>query len=524
MTTTAAHGGQPRSAVSVPLRQRVVVLTVASLAFSVSRAGLADVVNIDGWSSFARFWTTVVRPETSAEFLRLTWDAALQTLAFAVLGSALALLIGAAGALVLSQRMGGSAWRRRCVSVVAALPRAVHEILIGLLLVQVFGFDPIVAVLAIGIPFGAVTAKVFADAIDDADQAAFNSLRASGASRFGAVMYGIGPQVRTELVGYGFYRLECAIRSAAVLGIAGVGGLGFQLDLSFESLRYEEIWTLIAALMLLSGGADAASSSVRLGGRRAPAGRLLVVSVIVLGWASWQVGLDVGSLWSERTRARLPTFANELLPLRLGPGGWGELGSATLDTVGLAVLALMIAVIAGLLGAVAIRRPTFAASRRGRLRRSAARLLLLMFRAVPAPIWAFLFVLILFPGLWPGAVALGVYNAGVLGRLFAEAIESQPVDAERSALLAGANRVERWCYGVLPQAAPRLTSLAVYRGEVIVRETIIIGVVGAGGLGQLVRDHLVARDFGAVTGVVIVLVALAASADALGTALRRSLS
>jgi len=507
----------------VSLRVRVLGLTAVALAFAISRAGLSDVANLDGWSSFSRFWTAVIRPETATEFLRLTWDAALQTLAFAVLGSSLALLLGAGGGLALSRRMGGSAWWRSGMSVVAAVPRAVHEILIALLLVQVFGFDPIVAVLAIGIPFGAVTAKVFADAIDDAEPAAFDSLRASGASRLAAMLYGIGPHVRGELIGYGFYRLECAIRSAAILGIAGVGGLGFQLDLSFESLRYAEIWTLIAALMLLSGGADAVSSSVRLGSRRVAPARLLAGAVLALGWSAWQVGLEVSSLWSERTRNRIPTFVDDLFPPRLGPGGWSELGSATLDTVALAVLALVIAVAIGVAGAVVIRRPTLDQHPGGWLRRSAGRLLLLMFRAVPAPIWAFLFVLILFPGLWPGAVALGVYNAGVLGRLFAEAIESQPLDAERSAVLAGAGAVTRWCYGILPQAAPRLISLSVYRGEVIVRETIVIGVVGAGGLGQLVRDHLVARDFAAVTTVVIVLVALAVAADAVGSMLRRSL-
>ncbi|MFK7917700.1 MAG: PhnE/PtxC family ABC transporter permease [Ilumatobacter sp.] len=501
----------------------------AALAFAISRAGLDDVVNANGWSSFARFWSTVLRPEVSAEFLRLTWDAALTTLAFALLGSILALIIGLIAGLALAERMGGSTWARRVLSVVGAAPRSVHEILIALLLVQVFGFDPIVAVLAIGIPFGAVTAKVFADAIDDADRASFDVLVASGARRLTAVVYGVGPHVRGELVGYSFYRFECAIRSAAVLGIAGVGGLGFQLDLSFESLRYREIWTLIAALMLLSGVADAVSSSVRRSSRRLHLGWITAVGVSSVMWSAWQVGLDVSSLWSPRTRQRLPEFADDLLPPRLGPGGWNELWSATLDTAALAVLSLVVAVVLGLIGAVVIRRPP--SRRPGRpvefvgasARRGLGRVVLLLFRAVPAPVWAFLFVLVLFPGLWPGAVALGVYNAGVLGRLFAEAIESQPSNAEDLVTLAGGRGVVRWAYGVLPQAAPRLTSLSLYRGEVIVRETIVIGVVGAGGLGQLVRDHLVARDFAAVTGVVLVLVALAVAADSCGAALRRTL-
>ena len=427
-----------------------------------------------------------------------------------------------------------SATLRRIGVVIAAGPRAVHEIIFALLFVQVLGFDPVVAVLAIAIPFGAVTAKVFADMLDDADRVGFVALRASGAGRLTALAYGVGPNVKTEFVSYGFYRLECAIRSAAVLGVVGVGGLGFQLDLSFESLRYSEIWTLIGALVVLSGVADAVSSWVR-GGPRVRPGRsvfepisagpmVLVAAGAMVCWAWWQVGLDISSLWSQRTRLRVTSFATDLLPPRLGPGGWSEMAAATVDTVALAVLATVIAVGGGLFGAAMVRRsPIDGAGPVAASRRGVARLLLLLARAVPAPVWAFVVVLVLYPGLWPGAVALGVYNAGVLGRLFAESIESQPLGAERLAALAGAGPVERWTYGVLPAAAPRLVSLSLYRAEVIVRETIVVGVVGAGGLGQLIRDDLVARDFAAVAGIVMVLVVLAVGADSLGRLLRRML-
>ncbi|BAN04450.1 PhnE/PtxC family ABC transporter permease [Ilumatobacter coccineus] len=513
-----------------PRRVRVLVVALVVIVWSASRAGWSTVVNAGGWSSFSRFWTTAVDPELAGEFLRLTWDAALQTLAFAVLGSTVALLFGAFGSLLMSRRVIGSRVAHRVAASCAALPRAVHEILVALLLVQILGFDPLVAVLAIGIPFGAVTAKVYADAIDDADSAGFDALRATGANRVGAVLYGIGPLVRAEFVAYGFYRFECAIRSAAVLGIVGVGGLGFQLDLSFESLRYREIWTLIFALMLLSGGADAVSSSVRRVRSRVSLRWILGAAGVAVAWSFWQVGIAPSSLWSERTRRRVPEFVDDLLPPRLGPGGWSGLWSATLDTVALSALSLLVAVVVGLLGAAAIRRPSPWMSRMrqrtwpDRLARSASRIVVLLFRAVPAPIWAFLFVLILYPGLWPGAVALGIYNAGVLGRLFAEAIETQPEQAERGVVLAGATGPTRWAYGVLPQAHLRLVSLSLYRAEVIVRETIVIGVVGAGGLGQLLRDDLAARDFQAVTGVIVVLIVLAIATDQLGAALRRSVS
>ena len=78
-----------------------------------------------------------------------------------------------------------------------------------------------------------------------------------------AFFYSILPQSIPNLLSYTFYRLECSIRSAAVLGVIGAGGLGYQLWLSFQSLRYNEMWTFIFALIVLSGAVDIWSSQLR---------------------------------------------------------------------------------------------------------------------------------------------------------------------------------------------------------------------------------------------------------------------
>jgi phosphonate transport system permease protein len=508
-------------------RRRIAAGVLAALVWSVSRAGVGDeIVNPDGWSSFARFWTAVADPELSSEFLRLTIDAAIVTLSFAVLGTTLSLVIGAVGALFLSELVTGRGLVWRVARAVMVVPRAVHEIIWALLLIQIFGFDPLVAVMAIGVPFGAVTARVFAETIDEADPAPYRALRASGAPRLSALCYGVAPNIRGELISYSFYRFECAIRSAAVLGVIGAGGVGFQLGLSFESLRYHEIWTLIAALMILSGITDWWSSSVRRSARPG-VGAVSLVGVAVLIPVSWRwAGLDLSTLWSSRTRSLAVDLVGDLLPFRLGPGGWSELIDASVDTVAMSVLALAIAGIGGLALGAASARPTQRTARPtllGLTARGAVRTVLLLFRAVPAPVWAFLAVLILFPGMWPGAVALGVYNLGVLGRLFAETIEDRDTHPADALTLSGATRTQNLFYATLPAAGPRLVSLALYRWEVIVRETVVVGVVGAGGLGQLINEHLAARDFAAVAGAMAALVVVAAAIDAISAAVRRQL-
>ncbi|MCB0992936.1 MAG: ABC transporter permease subunit [Acidimicrobiales bacterium] len=507
-------------------RRRVAIAMAAALVWATFEAGVgSEVLNGGGWPSFWRFWRAVISPELSVEFLRLTADAALTTLGFAVLGTALSLLLGAGGALLTSELVAGTGAWQRWWRAVMVIPRAVHEVLWALLLIQVLGFDPLVAVIAIGVPFGAVTTKVFAETIDEADRAPYHALRACGAGRLSALAYGVLPNIAGELTSYAFYRFECAIRSAAVLGVIGAGGLGFQLDLSFESLRYREIWTLVAALMLLSGLADWWSARVRTSTVTSNRYSVLAaVGLIPFSW--WIVDLSVSSLWSGRTPRLAADLVADLFPPTTGPGGLGELIDASLATVAMSVLSVAIAAGGALLLGAAAARSRFTTSRRT-LRSSlvapAARLTLLLFRAVPAPVWAFLFVLVLYPGTWPGAVALGVYNLGVVGRLFAETFEEADPHPARRIRASGAPDTSAFLYGTLPVAAPRLASLTLYRWEVMTRETVVVGVVGAGGLGQLINEHLAARDFAAVAGALMAMVVIAVVIDGASSVIRRAL-
>ncbi|RMH80193.1 MAG: ABC transporter permease subunit [Actinomyces sp.] len=511
-------------------RRTGLLIGVAVFVGAALRAGTGEVVNERGWSSFARFWTAVRHPVLDGDFLRLTLDAAVTTAGVAVLGTALSLVLGAAGAFVLSRLVWGDAPLPRLASLVLVVPRAVHEILWALLFVQVLGFDPLVAVIAIGVPFGAVTAKVFAETIDETDPAPYRALRAGGAGRVPALAYGILPRVRGELTSYAFYRLECALRSAAVLGVVGLGGLGYQLDLSFQTLRYGEMWTLLGALVVLSGLVEGLSALVRRARRAGGAGGgsvrvgslppgavvVLVVAGIAAAW--WVVGIHPSHLWSARTRTLGTELLGEVWPPRAGPGGLGVLAGAAVDTIAMSVLASGFAVAVAVGVVLVAGRPGA-----GFVPRAATAALALFARAVPAPVWAFLVVLVLFPGPWPGAVALGVYEAGVLGRLFVEAVTERGHRHGTALVGLGATPLRALLYGDLPEAASRLAALSLYRWEVVVRDTLMVGVVGAGGLGQLVRDHLAARDLAAVTSVVLALVVVTAAIDTVSLALRQRL-
>ncbi|TDQ00338.1 PhnE/PtxC family ABC transporter permease [Labedaea rhizosphaerae] len=513
----------------------IVAAIVASVVTAVSGAG--DVMRVDGFGSFLEFFQAALHPRADAGFLGLTATSAITTLAYAVLGTLVSLVIGLVGGVLTSQtwwlarpqgrRAGRVGWF--VTRAVLVVPRAIHEVIWGLVLLAVFGLDPMVAVLAIGIPFGAVTAKVFSELIDEAPHGPYTALLAAGSGRLPALVYGIFPGALSDLLSYAFYRFECAIRSAAILGLVGAGGLGFQLALSFQTLQYNEIWTLLYALVVLSIAADQWSSFVRTRRTTRVLGGSAVVAAVLAAFSWWWVGFDPSVLWQGNTWTLAGRVLADAVPPTFG-------GQSPLDLLGLAGITVSMSVIAitvaffggALLAFPSARLPWLGLRRRSggllwTIRSGLCKLILVLLRAIPPPVWALLFLFVFYPGVLPGALALGVYTAGVLGRLMAEAAENLDGRPLRALRAHGTAEPLVFCYAVLPAVTPKFVAYGLYRWEVAIRETVVVGVVGAGGLGLLLNQQLASFDYAASLTTVAALILLTLVVDLGSAALRRAL-
>jgi phosphonate transport system permease protein len=150
------------------------------------------------------------------------------------------------------------------------------------------------------------------------------------------------------------------------------------------------------------------------------------------------------------------------------------------------------------------------------------RAVLLVSRSIPPPIWALIFLFVLFPGILPGAAALGLYTLGVLGRLVAEVTEnldSRPLTALKA---QGASGGQVFAYGVLPLTFPRFMAYLLYRWEEAIRATVVIGLVGAGGLGWLLTEQLSSFDYRSVLTTLIVFITIIFIVDMISAAARRA--
>jgi phosphonate transport system permease protein len=148
----------------------------------------------------------------------------------------------------------------------------------------------------------------------------------------------------------------------------------------------------------------------------------------------------------------------------------------------------------------------------------------MVLRAIPEVVWALVFVRALGLGPAAGVLALAITYGGMLGKVYAEILESVDTRPARALLEAGSGRVGALLYGLLPQAAQELASYTVYRWECAVRASVVMGFVGAGGLGQLMDQSMKMLNGGEASTILLVFLLLVLLADALSAALRRLLA
>lgn len=539
------------------------IAAALALIWSLAQAGLfqREIVNPGGWSQVAQFLRAAVQPTLAPEFLWLTLESSLVTFAYAVCGLAISLAMGFVGG-VLSSEVWWLAQGTRTTRApwlvargLLAIPRSIHEVIWGLFFINIFGLDPLSGILALGIPFGAITAKVFSEILDETPRGPLNALLTAGASPLKAFCYSLLPQALPNLLSYAFYRFECAIRSASVLGLIGAGGLGYQILLSLQSLRYNEMWTLIYALCLLSGLTDLWSARLRAYLETPPrihlhtnpgegllpqpkqrnrlniAALTFVLALVFAPLAFIYLQPNLGKLVAPRTLTLLMGVMRDSLPPDLSLNTSRQLIALSGQTLAMSILAIALAGVLGFalsyLSARNLLLPRDEAlSPASRLVRRMVliltRMVLLLWRAVPAPIWALMALFMFFPGILPGALALALHNGGILGRLMAETIENANERPMRALRAQGASVGQAVLYGIVPLTAPQSLAYVLYRWEVCLRETVIVGLVGAGGLGRLIQEQLSSFDYRGVLASLIALLVLTFVVDVISALARRA--
>jgi phosphonate transport system permease protein len=243
--------------------------------------------------------------------------------------------------------------------------------------------------------------------------------------------------------------------------------------------------------------------------------------VVLVGLSFWSLDLQWAQFMSAPAIAKMGKFLGELLHPEGNAAFLKKLLFATLETLAMSAVGTVLAVILGLALALPASKTFDGDPARWR---AVTRLMLNALRSVPELIWATLLLIAAGLGPFAGTLALGLHTSGVLGRLFAEAIENAPPGPAFALRVRGVAEGRIFLYATLPQVLPQLLSYTLYRWENNIRAAAILGVVGAGGLGQMLAFHMGLFQMSETSSILMAMLALVALVDGLSFASRRWLT
>ncbi len=224
----------------------------------------------------------------------------------------------------------------------------------------------------------------------------------------------------------------------------------------------------------------------------------------------WTLDLQWAKFLSFDAMRKMGRFVGELLSPQGDPAFLVKLAVASAETIAMSALGTLLAVLGGLLLALPASRTHAGDPARWR---GATRLVLNGLRSIPELVWAALLIIAAGLGPFAGTLALGLHTTGVLGRLFAEAIENSPPGPAYALRVQGVPAGRIFLYATLPQILPQLLSYTLYRWENNIRAAAVLGVVGGGGLGQMLAFHMGLFHMRETSSILIAMILLVALVD-----------
>ena len=483
-------------------RSPIVNTSLAFLAIALVCVLFADleISTIDPWQEVGRMAMGAVTPD----FLdfRVLLNALLQTVAFALTGVTLAAAAGFSLALVFHVRLV----RGFCAAV-----RSIHELFWALLFLQFVGLNPITGLLAISVPYAGIFAKVYSEILEEADTAPLQALP-GGTDIVSSFLFVRLPDAWAHIASYTSYRLECGLRSSAVLGFVGLPTLGFHLETFFRQGEYSHVSALLLLFFILIG-------TLRWWARP----RLLplyLIAAVVNFWGPVEIEMANIARFFTEDIVPAPIRGAALFGAReaaqLGAWSWMLLVRQALPGIAATLLLTQIALVfTGIITLVVF--PLVSRKFFGPVGRAMGHIFLVVARSTPEYILAFIFLQFWGPSMLPAIVALAIHNGAIIGHLtgrHSNEIPDRPDDPKRLNLYA---------YEVLPRVYGQLLAFLFYRWEVILRETAILGILGIRTLGFYVDSAIQDIRLDRALLLIVVTAVLNMSIDAVSRRIRARL-
>jgi phosphonate transport system permease protein len=409
----------------------------------------------DPLAELGRLFYGLIQPSFS--LIEQPFNALLQTIAFAFVGVALGCITGFLLSLI---------YHWRSIRVICALLRSVHELFWALIFLQIFGLHPLTGLLALGIPYAATFAKIYAEIIEESDSKAYENIRHS-TGIISAFFYARLPDLWSHFVTYTGYRLECGLRSSAILGFVGLPTLGYYLNTAFLEGQYSALWALLILFYILI-------ASLRYWVRPKLLPLYLIISPFIITNDSEISLTNVARFFTEdiipypirngESLANLLQWFSNLFLNEALPG--------IVNTLLLTQIALVTTGIIALLWFPITGKIFF-----NKFGRNTGHIFLVIMRSTPEYILAFILLTLWGPSMLPAIVALTLHNGAIIAHLMGRYSNNLNLRLDKP------RGLNLYFFEVVPRIYGQFLAFLFYRWEIILRETAILGILGIATLG-----------------------------------------
>ncbi|WP_034601796.1 phosphonate ABC transporter, permease protein PhnE [Clostridiisalibacter paucivorans] len=454
-----------------------------------------------GIPSMIDLFVRMLKPNTS--YGVEVFDKLNETIQIAIVSSIIGVLLALPFSLFIANNIAPNKYIGTILSGVFSFFRTIPSLIWAAILVSIFSIGKFAGIIALTIIAFLISLKLFREYIEAINENQLSSIRSVGANAIQVLRYCVLPYISELSVSIFFIVLETNIRSATILGLVGAGGIGQIMWRDLNHLRYDNLSTLILVLFLTILIIDLLSLFVRKyfikktirfrdinTYRRFKVFKIFYVPILVI--LLFLFAFSSLNITYDRFVLGIAQGKNVILRMvRVDITCFSKLIEGILESFFIAIFAT---IVGGLLSLIFSYLTAYNTSPHKGVSIFLKGIINIL-RTFPPIITAIIFFRGVGPGPLAGAMALSIYTTGVLTKMYSEVLESGEKNIQNSIITTGATNFQSYRHGLLPHTFSTFVSLALYRLESNIRNSTILGVIGAGGIGTTLAMNITWRNW-----------------------------
>lgn len=514
-------------------RKRVLL---SSLGLMIILVFLSFKVNFDflriyrGLPSMGNLFQRMLKPNPA--YIAEVFEKLAETIEIAIISSISGVFLAVPFSILVAENIGPNKYLASILRAVFAFIRTIPSLIWAAILVTIFSIGKFSGIMALTIIAFLMSLKLFREYIESIEENEINSIRTVGGTSIQVLRYCVLPHIFELSISVLFTVLETNIRSATILGLVGAGGIGQIMWRDLNHLRYDNLSTLILILFFTILLIDLLSLYIRKfvsrnainyrsleSYKNSKIYKLIYIPIISIGIfyfiiKSLNISYDRFILGLGQGRGIIARM------IRIDLSYLSKLFDGIQESFYIAVFAT----ISGSIFALILSYFTAYNTSPRKWISILFKAIINILRTFPPIITAIIFFRGVGPGPLAGAIALSIYTTGVLTKMYSELLESAKEDIQNSIITTGASRFQSYRHGLIPHTFPTFISLALYRLESNIRNSTILGVIGAGGIGTVLAMNITWRSWEKVGLLLLGISLMVIAIDKFSSYLRRKLS